>query len=584
MKPKTLLLLSMAAFIFCGGCDDNDDEPIPAPIEDAISILPEKSAIGSKGGDIPVLVTSSGKWTLTGEANNYVHPGSTEGKDGDIVTFHIQPNDQQKDLTFNYTFACGKKKAPYTIVLKKKTAETEEVFELTYVEGANIISSTGGKVTVLVTSSQPWTLSGTYPFSHPSITNGGDGDEVVFTVDPNTESEEQTAEYIFKMGDKEQPFTITLKAGGEPPYVRITSEKELTLDYPEQSRVAVNVETNIPYETLIAHIESDEEGWLTSPMTTEGATEREAVVYFELTQNKGLEARNATVRIAGPDGGEDQLTIVQKAQRQLLIEEKEFYIDLPGTELKIPVVTNVDLDVTVSQSGSGWCTYTERYEEGAFIFSIQPLESGKRTCEVTLTEKNAPAETEPLTETITIIQKPEEILTVEPGTPITFDYTNCDPVELTVTMQHIDGDWTYQVPDWIDAEKNENKLTVTAQNNTGLERTGQIIIKAGRKTVEIDVSQKAAEPAIIVDTEQIMITKNGTILTGTVSRTVTLVNISEDWEFTKTSWIMATRSGNSIVVTGAWANTLGFPRSGEVVISAGGKSVKIPVLQTASDW
>lgn len=584
MKLKTWLLLSMSAFIFCGGCDDNDDEPIPAPIEDAISILPEKSTIGSKGGDIPVLVTSSGKWTLTGEVNNYVHPGSTEGKDGDIVTFHVQPNDQQKDLTFNYTFACGKKKTPYTIVLKKKAAATEEVFELTYVEGSNLIPATGGKVTVLVTSSQPWTLSGSYPFSHPSITNGEDGDEVVFTVDPNSEREDQTAEYVFKMGDKEQPFTITLKAGGELPYVRITGEKELTLDYPEQSRVAVNVETNIPYETLVAHIESNEKGWLTSPMTTEGATEKEAVVYFELTQNEGLEARNATVRIAGPDGGEDQLTIVQKAQRQLLIEETEFYIDLPGGELKIPVVTNVDLDVKVSQSGEGWCTYTDRYEGGAFVFSIQAFESGKRTCEVTLTEKNAPEESEPLTKTVTIIQKPEEILTVEPNTPIAFDYTNCDPVELTVSMQHIEGDWTYQVPAWIDAEKAENKLTVTAQNNTEGDRTGQIIIQAGRKTVTIDVSQKAAEPAIIVDTEQVMINKNGIILTGTVSRPVTLVNISEDWEFTKTSWINATRSGNSIVIAGAWPNTQGFPRNGEVIISAGGKSVKIPVYQSASDW
>ena len=76
------------------------------------------------------------------------------------MAFTVKANDKEEDQVFTYTFACGKKTAPFKITLKKKASETEEQLELFYAEESNIIPREGGKVTVLVTSSGAWTLEG----------------------------------------------------------------------------------------------------------------------------------------------------------------------------------------------------------------------------------------------------------------------------------------------------------------------------------------------------------------------------------------------------------------------------------------
>ena len=109
-----------AALALCGACDDSDDKVDPSTTEDKISISPTEGVVGSKGGDVSTMVTSSGEWTLEGAENAYVTPSAAKGKDGDIVAFTVKANDKEEDQVFTYTFACGKKTAPFKITLKKK--------------------------------------------------------------------------------------------------------------------------------------------------------------------------------------------------------------------------------------------------------------------------------------------------------------------------------------------------------------------------------------------------------------------------------------------------------------------------------
>lgn len=171
MKISKIFLFTAAALALCGACDDSDDKVDPSTTEDKISISPTEGVVGSKGGDVSTMVTSSGEWTLEGAENAYVTPSAAKGKDGDIVAFTVKANDKEEDQVFTYTFACGKKTAPFKITLKKKASETEEQLELFYAEESNIIPREGGKVTVLVTSSGAWTLEGTADFVHPLTVN-----------------------------------------------------------------------------------------------------------------------------------------------------------------------------------------------------------------------------------------------------------------------------------------------------------------------------------------------------------------------------------------------------------------------------
>lgn len=409
MKIAKWFLFAATALVCCGACDDKDNEE-PAPAPDKIAITPKTANVSSKGGEASVMVTSSGEWTLTGDANDYVTPSALKGKDGDIVKFTVKPNDKEEDQTFNYTFTCGKEKAPYAITLKKKASQAEEQLEITFVPESNILPREGGNVSVLVTSSDEWTLEGSHTFVHPSATSGSDGAEVTFAVDPNETEEDKVADYVFKMGSKNVPFRITVK-GGVIYTLEIVGEKELKFAYTKQEKIAVTLNTNVPYRDLAAEITSTEEGWLTKGVTVQGATETEVIMYFDLTQNDGIDPREASVKITGPKGGEDVLKIKQMPQSQISVEELSYYLETTGAALEIPVKANVAFDVKLSESAGTWFAYNG-FTDGKLKFTYQDLPEGTiRSCTATLTEKEPAAGAQPLTVVLMFSQKPKGVIT-----------------------------------------------------------------------------------------------------------------------------------------------------------------------------
>lgn len=409
MKIAKWFLFAATALVVCGACDDKDNEE-PAPAPDKISITPKTANVSSKGGEASVMVSSSGQWTLSDNTNDYVTPSALKGKDGDIVKFTVKPNDKEEDQTFSYTFTCGKATASYAITLKKRASQTEEQLEITFVPESNILPREGGNVSVLVTSSDEWTLEGSHTFVHPSATSGSDGAEVTFAVDPNETEEDKVADYVFKMGSKNVPFRITVK-GGVIYTLEIVGEKELKFAYTKQEKIAVTLNTNVPYRDLAAEITSTEEGWLTKGVTVQGATETEVIMYFDMTQNDGLDPREASVKITGPKGGEDVLKIKQMPQSQISVEELSYYLETTGSTLEILVAANVAFDVTLSESAGTWFAYSG-FTDGKLKFTYQDLPEGTiRSCTATLTEKKPAAGAQPLTVLLMFSQKPKGVIT-----------------------------------------------------------------------------------------------------------------------------------------------------------------------------
>ena len=245
---------------------------------------------------------------------------------------------------------------------------------------------------------------------HPSATSGSDGAEVTFAVDPNETEEDKVADYVFKMGSKNVPFRITVK-GGVIYTLEIVGEKELKFAYTKQEKIAVTLNTNVPYRDLAAEITSTEEGWLTKGVTVQGATETEVIMYFDMTQNDGLDPREASVKITGPKGGEDVLKIKQMPQSQISVEELSYYLETTGSTLEIPVAANVAFDVTLSESAGTWFAYSV-FTDGKLKFTYQDLPEGTiRSCTATLTEKKPAAGAQPLTVLLMFSQKPKGVIT-----------------------------------------------------------------------------------------------------------------------------------------------------------------------------
>lgn len=411
MKITNLFLFAAAALVMGAGCSDDDPVTPSKPAEDAISLTPTEANVSSKGGKVSTMVTSSGAWTLSDQENAYVLPSVSKGVDGDIVEFTVKENDREEDQVFDYVFACGEKQARFKITLVKKASQAEEQLELVYTEESNILPCEGGQVKVLVTSSDKWTLEGQYDFVTPSVTEGEDGDEVVFDAKPNETYEDKTADYVFRMGGKEAAFSIVVKAE-TPESIEITSKSEMRLAYTAEKRLAVTLSTDVDPRDLTAEIVSETEGWLayTIARPTEGGSDSDVTAYFTMDENEGETSREAVVTFKGVKSGKAELKIVQLPQPKIEPEKPDYYMSVEAQTLAVPVTANVEFDVTVGEEGNGWLTYND-FSENNLHFTVAELgDSPMRKCTVTLTEKNAPDNAEPFEARINISQKPKGLI------------------------------------------------------------------------------------------------------------------------------------------------------------------------------
>ncbi len=391
------LLLAAASVAVFGSCDDSKEIFIPPVEEEAISVSPKTANVSSRGGEVYAMVTSSGEWEMTGEGDGYVTPSATKGKDGEVVTFTVKANDTELDKVFSYVFTCGEKTANYTINLMHKASEEVPELSLTYVGGANMFEAEGGKVSVLVTSSDSWTLSGTSDFVTPSATEGQDGAEVEFTVAANETVDERTAEYVFTMGELKETFLISQK--GHVVHLEILSDKDVHIDFHAKEKLMVSVSTDMLPEELSAEITTTGD-WIT--FNTTRPIDGGAALYFDIQENTTIEVRVADIVIKGQKGGEAAMKVTQMPKSVISVEQPFYYAETEASNLDIPVTANVEFDVTFDQSQT-WVTYNG-YTNGALHFAIEALGDTDRSIDITLTEKNVPDGIQPVVTVVKIKQ------------------------------------------------------------------------------------------------------------------------------------------------------------------------------------
>ncbi|WP_295937039.1 BACON domain-containing carbohydrate-binding protein [uncultured Alistipes sp.] len=111
---KILIAFAAAALIF-SGCSD-DDKTSENADNHKISISTDTINADIDGETAQITVTSTGDWRLAG-VSDWVHPSALSGRNGDTVTFTIDPNNTMNLREAKFKFFTGSAVAPLLVTM-----------------------------------------------------------------------------------------------------------------------------------------------------------------------------------------------------------------------------------------------------------------------------------------------------------------------------------------------------------------------------------------------------------------------------------------------------------------------------------
>ena len=212
------------------------------------------------------------------------------------------------------------------------------------------VGKEGGTSTVTVTSTSDWRLAGTCDWAHPSATSGKSGDEVTFTIDPNTDKETRKVTFKFFTGASVAPLEIE----SAPSYtLQLISEEDKNITVSNAASTAsVRLITNVANPEISFSDGGDE--WVSFGKRSDfiGKTS----LNFNVKENEAYKSRSTTITIANPFSDEKvEVNLTQKQTDALIISEdvlSQVY-DLEARTISFQVKTNLDYQVITN---SKWMT------------------------------------------------------------------------------------------------------------------------------------------------------------------------------------------------------------------------------------
>ena len=303
MKKTLAIIASFAAGLMFFSCQ----KPEPAPeVKDAISIEPESKTVDAEGGNVKVLVTSSGEWTLTANADyQWVSASAESGVDGDIVTFKVEANETLENLVSDWTFSCGEAVAPFKLTLRGLdklppsivlNSEKDVVLDYNKGEFTVLLHSDDIEyrdIQVTLGKENSWLTYVT------SLAGDEEGDaKIIFSYNALEGLDDLTETITFSAEEVKNPVTVNVVQ--EAKHV-LSTEKEFYTVAVEGETVEIPVTANVEYSITVS---AEGNGWLTAEKTDTGIK----VKAEALTEGK----RTATITLAQTDAkeGEEALTRV----------------------------------------------------------------------------------------------------------------------------------------------------------------------------------------------------------------------------------------------------------------------------------
>lgn len=270
--------------------------------------------------------------------------------------------------------------------------------ELVYL--ANGDAQQGDKTLQVITKGK-WTLTGSTPWCLTSATEGEGGENIMFVVGPNPESEPRSFTYTFTNGGKEAKLVITQMPGSV-----------LNFDTPTAFNVPVEggpvVITVIATKDMTYKVAEKDQEWIAAKVARAVET---SVLTFTVSPNPTFAPRTGDIIF----NVEDKEVIVKINQAQTVkldFPKTEYEIGPAGENVTVNYTANVEVVPDLSQAS--WVTLVSHtasvaFSPGKMVFQIETTEE-TRTASIPIKSPNG------LTtyETLTFEQSASQVIAMIP--------------------------------------------------------------------------------------------------------------------------------------------------------------------------
>lgn len=329
------------------------------------------------------------------QSGNWLHDITTKALTSRTLTFKADPNNN-----YDPREAC--------IVVTSDDGEFTGTVKVTQMQKDAIvvansrydIGSEGGSISVKVGSNVDYTTEIDGSWIHETTTKAFIEKTLRFTVDEYTGDDPREGRIIFRSADGKLSQTVKViqdKLG------KLIVGETLKNVASTGGTVSFEVKSNTEYSWTITAGGS----WL-HDATTKGMTSK--TLSFRADANTNYDSRTATIVVRTADGKLSETVTVTQFQKDAILAEHDSYtINNEGGDIKIAVNSNVSYAASVTE-GEDWLTIvqTKSMTSSTVTVKVSANPSGdNREGKISLAATDGS-----LSETVTIIQKKEEVKSV----------------------------------------------------------------------------------------------------------------------------------------------------------------------------
>lgn len=231
---------------------------------------------------------------------------------------------------------------------------------------------------VIVASNGQWSLSGGDSWCTPSITSGGNGANVTFSVEKNMELQPRNTSFTFTLGNEKATLHVTQEAA---------PNSNISLN-PGSATVSSNSNTQSVIVTCNGTwaLSGKTVSWCRPSKTT---GQNNDVVTFNIDENNLSDDRNATYTFTCATESA-KFVLTQKGKDALTVTKSKFEVSAQGEQIAVEVNANISFDYEIAQADKFWVSYvgSRAMTTSRLLFSISPNEeTATREGTITITSE-----------------------------------------------------------------------------------------------------------------------------------------------------------------------------------------------------